>query len=500
MELKERRELELHNNDFFRWFRSQEGDDPQKKLDITPIMVVFVMNFRDMNKWVIRFSKNKNPYCQIINGNTFEDETHSFLFIEDWVKLGFDEKSEWKASDVLWWLFKAKQTEPFRRYGMEFIKLSIDDADDPMLRFAYSEIGEACGHVFLLHSVSLAKKLEQKTGINYRYFNHFHLDRELGHVMESEGVFENVVLSEYQQNQSLLLGNRMFDIFDGIFKAFYEYGMTYASKGKISQKSDNRAITPIHLLGYLPSRIKDRPKTKQNEKIYDYLHLRKINSANHSFYTYIKEESSLTAKEKLQGFIPMWCMDILGYSDINQYLLEYENPISDKEKSLNDWSRLLKSHSDLFMDDWVALGLDDFLGWNSSETLQFLFYDQYMNIHRRNSVLFSKLAIRYTLPEERFWLMEALESSGEEFFNIIKEIAKKAEIEDNITLNYLSDRHSIPYEDKIKNPIIVDFLEEDSSEEIYENALDIIKTVFDALDEHLAISLQVLKNNSLKKP
>ena len=55
-----------------------------------PIMVNFVMNFRDINRWFLRFPKPANEFEKIINGNTQEDETHSRLFLEDWEKLKLD--------------------------------------------------------------------------------------------------------------------------------------------------------------------------------------------------------------------------------------------------------------------------------------------------------------------------------------------------------------------------------------------------------------------------
>ncbi|MFS9599342.1 hypothetical protein Q6311_30870, partial [Klebsiella variicola] len=79
---------------------------------------------------------------EVINGNTEEDETHSRLFIADWRKLHLDEKLGWRASDTLWWLFQAAETEPFRGYAFDFARLAMDDTGDPLLRFAHSEAGE----------------------------------------------------------------------------------------------------------------------------------------------------------------------------------------------------------------------------------------------------------------------------------------------------------------------------------------------------------------------
>ena len=100
------RKERLAAHSFFAWIRDAQVP-LEIKLDIAPIMANFVMNFRDMNLWFIRFEGAANAFEQVINGNTDEDETHSRLFIEDWRKLHLDDKLGWRASDALWWLFLA---------------------------------------------------------------------------------------------------------------------------------------------------------------------------------------------------------------------------------------------------------------------------------------------------------------------------------------------------------------------------------------------------------
>lgn len=83
-----------------------------------------------MNKWVIRFDNNDNEYKAVINGGTIEDETHSRLFLEDWRKLYIDDKLNWKASDVIYWLFISQKMECFRKFGIDFMRLCVDDGGD----------------------------------------------------------------------------------------------------------------------------------------------------------------------------------------------------------------------------------------------------------------------------------------------------------------------------------------------------------------------------------
>jgi hypothetical protein len=65
-----------------------------------PMAALFVMQFRDMNRWVLRFPEPRDEYKWIIDSGTREDETHSRLFMEDWRKLNLDPRLGWKTSDM----------------------------------------------------------------------------------------------------------------------------------------------------------------------------------------------------------------------------------------------------------------------------------------------------------------------------------------------------------------------------------------------------------------
>src|SRR5262249_19558535 len=126
MDLKASRKARLAEHAFYEWVEGETAR-PEDKLLFAPILTVFVMNFRDINKWFLRFTNPHSKYENIINGNTLEDETHSRLFLEDWKKLALDDRLGWRASDTLWWLFLAPDTEPFRKYGMDFSRMTVVD-------------------------------------------------------------------------------------------------------------------------------------------------------------------------------------------------------------------------------------------------------------------------------------------------------------------------------------------------------------------------------------
>ncbi|QGN79946.1 hypothetical protein [Piscirickettsia salmonis] len=489
MALRDDYQNHLREHHFFKWLHSQNVS-LEKKFDFIPAMAVFVMNFRDMNLWVIRFNEGNDQFKAVINSSTIEDETHSRLFLEDWRKFNLDDKLKWKASDVLWWLFLSEDMEPFRKYGVEFMKLSTEDNNDPLVRFAHSEAGEACGHVFFENISPMADNLGKKNNLEYRYFGSFHLDLETGHVLESEDIFQDQQITPEQYNKSIKLAKHMFSIFDGIHDNFLNYAKKYVETGGLPHKKmaidyvDNQNKSTN--IGYIPSK-KFQIHSSQKD-LESHLKYRMKNAENHSFYEWMKNDN-LPALKKLQRFIPLWAVDIFGYRDLNKYVFRYNKPKTDLEYSVNTIASNLEKHSQLFLQDWVELKLDEVLRWSGSSTLEFLFLDYFMDMHRKNLINFAMLGLKNTNAFERLWFMEALESSGHAFFSNTRQLALQAEEEHHIRLDYLSNRHSIVHARKQNKTI--DFknipLNDANTVKSINNIIDI---VFDALEENLDLSLQ----------
>src|SRR6267378_1978043 len=230
MKLRDERQARLKKHPFFDWVTS--GEVPvQKRLDFLPILSNFYMGFRDINKWVLRYPTVGNEFERAINAHTFEDQTHSRLYLEDWERLGLDGRLGWRASDTLWWLFLAEANETARAHGVYFLSMGVADQSNPLLRFAHSEVIEACGNVFFEAVAPMATALTDRTGIDYRYLGPYHLARECGHVA-TEGVFEGVVLDEPQRERALDLANAMFDMFESMFDRFLCYAETYVASGR----------------------------------------------------------------------------------------------------------------------------------------------------------------------------------------------------------------------------------------------------------------------------
>jgi hypothetical protein len=499
MSLKTERKARLLSHPFFDWMQS-DAVPPEEKLLIAPIMAIFVMNFRDANKWFIRFPNPRNQFETIINGNTREDETHSGLFLEDWRKLRLNERLEWGASDTLWWLFLAEETEPFRRFVMEFARMTVEDGGDPLIRFAHSEAGEACGNAFFSKVAGVADALEQKTGIRHRYFGSYHLDREPGHVLESTGVFEEQALDSQQRPLATELATRMFDIFEEMHGCFLRYARSYVARG-VTPRRPRRA--PLRRAPNQPAQEGPRPEAERagpvalyHDDVLRVLLEKKARAARHPFYAWLRNESRISPENKLQRFIPMWIGDIMGYRDLNRYAVRYKTAATPQEALINRWCSDLETHNELFLNDWDALEMDEVLGWTARDTLKFCFLDRDMDVHRRNMCNFVKLAMGHDKPSMRFWFLEAMEASGHAFFENVKGLAAVVERERGVRLDYLGDRHDVLHSarDRRVEPAALITSERIPAAE-RDLAIGMIETIFGALDEQLTLSLEVAKSN-----
>jgi hypothetical protein len=505
MNLKRDRKEQLEAHPFYEWMRSSP-QTPEDRLLIAPIMAVFVMNFRDANKWFIRFPEPRSQFEEIINGNTTEDETHSRLFLEDWKKLRLDDRLGWRASDTLWWLSLAPDTEPFRRYVMSFARMTVADGGDPLIRFAHSEAGEACGNAFFETAAPVASLAEARNGIKYRYFGPHHLEREPGHVLQSPGVFERQALDDRQRPLARALATEMFDIFMEMHDCFQRYAETYVERGTFPRRPRGPALpfrpevrseTP----GEAPGEEArwEGPMAPHHAEVGRVLLERKARTAAHPFYAWLRRTTDLSPKQRLQRFIPMWIGDIMGYRDLNRYAIRYRTVHSGLEAAINTWCDDLETHNALFLNDWDGLKMDEALGWSAADTLKFCFLDPQMDVHRRNMCTFVKLAMGHATPALRFWLLQALEGSGHAFFENMKQLALPVEKEEGIRLDYLGDRHDASHPVKVaRGASRAIITSEPISPVDRDTAIGMVDTIFDAVDEQLALSLDVATTNKFR--
>src|SRR3954470_17969499 len=171
----ETRIAELDRHPLFAWL--DDDRTPLKdRLLILPSIATVAIGFRDVNKWVLRYPRAATDLERGINIHTFEDQTHSRLFMEDWRRLGLGGSPGWQASDTLWWLFLAEPNEVSRRHGSYFLALPAADRNDPLLRFAHAEVAERCARdLFFKYASRVAGQLADETGVQCLYLGQHHI-------------------------------------------------------------------------------------------------------------------------------------------------------------------------------------------------------------------------------------------------------------------------------------------------------------------------------------
>lgn len=493
-ELIEHRKREVALHPLYAWMRNDCVGLPDR-LAFAPVFVNFIMGFRDLNRWFLRYADANDPYRQAINAHTQEDEGHSKFFLEDWAKLGLDRRLGWGAGETLWWYYAAGPTELFRSYGMELMEMSTLHSD-PLLRFALMESIEACGHVFFGVTCGVAEALEKQTGTEYRYFGRFHLMRETGHLLGAGHIFEEAEIDPAREALASALANRIFDMFLVENDRLLAYAEEFLA-GKRAPASLREAAAPDSSSPEVPSlaqrkRLEPPPHPSQ-QGLEEALAQRKIQADEHPFFAWMRAPDRHPAKVKLQRFIPLWVPDIMGYRDLTAYALAYRHPANPRERAINRWLAQLQTHHRLFIRDWAALEMDALLSWTASDTLTFLGLSRHTDLQRKSMASFVKLAYGHPKPALRFWLLEALEASGEAFFKNTRALALRFETESSKRLDYLADRHPLshPTLERDDAADAVAFRQLPLNEAEQRIALEMIHTVFDCLEAQYTQSLEL---------
>jgi hypothetical protein len=196
-------------------------------------------------------------------------------------------------------------------------------------------------------------------------------------------------------------------------------------------------------------------------------------------------------RDRLRGFVALWGVDIAGYKDFNELVLHYREPQTALEQALNDWTANLASHGSLFLRDWQALKVDEVLSWDAGETIAFYFLGNETEVHRRNMAKVKHRAFRNENPLVRFWLIKALEDSGEALFAATAPLAQEVEAREGVVLDYWAHRHHVAEVPGSSNPreIASLFLAQPLTAEQRSECCEIIDTIFENMAEQFDLSL-----------
>jgi hypothetical protein len=509
----ERTKAEVAEHPFYRWLASDQAP-LEDRFAFAPVFVTFIMGFSDMNRWFMRYPAAGDELRRAINKHTFEDATHSRLFLEDWRKLGLDGRLGWSAGDTIAWHYASRETEIFRGYGMEVMKMCALH-EDPLVRFSFMDAIEACGHVFFAATSNVATELSKKTGEDYRYFGTYHLKRETGHLLAGWRAFEEATLDEARLEEACSLVDRIF----GMFLVENDRLLRYAER--VSGDLRGEAPRPLAASGALDPREplssppssggggaggagagEERasgPASPSQRAVQGALALRKKKASGHPLFAWMQAGDPKEALRKLRRLAAFWVPDILGYRDLATYALAYPRPEGARERAINRVAMRLASHHRLFLRDWVELDMDQALGFSASDTLDFYCVSESTEVQRKSMATFVKLAFKHPDPRLRFWLIEALEASGEAFFRGTRALSRRVEADGRRRLDYLADRHASahPRLEPDEEADRVAIIREELGEREREIAVEIIDAVFDCLEAQLSVCLELVTSGEL---
>ena len=479
----------LDAHPLYAWMASADVPLAQRFV-FAPLFANFILGFRDLNRWFLRYPQPRDVYEAAINAHTEEDETHSALFLEDWRELGLDAQLGWGVEDTMAWYYTAPETEVFRRYAMRLTRMCVE-TPDPLVRFGMMEAIETCGHVFFGHTAPLAAELSRRTGAALRYFGPFHLARETGSLIDADDLFETVVLTPERRRRALALVEEVFAMFTVKNDHLLAYASAVTAGAAPPQPARNAqravapgaSVRPLHAVEH----VIDGPMGER-------LAARKAELAAHPFLTWLAAPAA-DPLTKLRAYLPLWIPDIMGYADLMTYALAYPEPRNAAERALNRHAARLAGHHRLFLADAAALDLDGALGWSAGETLHFLGRSRHTELQRRSLAAFVEIAFRHPSPVVRYWLMEALQASGEAFFRHGSVLARAAERRLGRPLNYLADRHRLAHPALDPDPAAdaVRFARLPVAAAEQQAALAGIDTVFDRLSAQMDQSLQAVE-------
>ncbi|GAA2563640.1 hypothetical protein GCM10010210_43190 [Pseudonocardia hydrocarbonoxydans] len=479
----------------YRWI----GDDTvplEQRFVFAPLFANFILGFRDLNRWFVRYPHPRDAYEEAINRHSEEDETHAALFLADWAELGLDEHLGWGVEDTVAWYYAAPETEVFRRYAMRIQQMCVQ-TPDPLVRFGFLEAIETCGHVFFSHTAPPAAELAARTGAALRYFGPYHLARETGGLIDADDLFESVRLTGAQRAQALRLVHEVFDMFTVKNDHLLAYARRVtATRSVPSPAADlrRRATTaaPAPTAPAAPPSPRAAP-SPAHRPVADRLARRRAALRSHPFPAWISGGDAAPA-DRLAAFLPLWIPDVMGYADLMTYALAYPDPSTPAQRALNRRVRRLASHHRLFARDAAALDLDGRVRLTAGEALRLLGHARCTDLQRRSAAAFVTAAFRHRSPVVRFWLVEALQDSGEAFFRHTGLLAAELERALGVRLDYLADRHELAHPELPPDPEAdaVDFTRLPVTPAERAAALGVVDLVFDRLEEQFDQSLRLV--------
>jgi hypothetical protein len=488
---------------FFDWLRLAPVPLADK-FAFSPVLADFIMGFADMNKWFVSYEDPTDALEHTLNDHAKEDQTHSRLFVDEWTKLGLDQRLGFGASQTLWWWFWCSETEVVRRAAMETLGLT-ERAADPLVRFAMIEAIETCGDVFFSNTCPIAVALEQQTGVTFDYYGIYHREREDGHLRCDERSFVQADLDPQQYARAVHAATRIFELFEQELDQLLDYAQRVCRDPRAvartvelerrAQLQRTGAHDDASAARSPDAPVPEEPATPVSQR----LRVRIARLRQHRLIRWLSSPAASdghTAVEALRALTPLWAIDVLGYKDFNRYVLAFEAPRDAEQRAINRWTERLASHGILYLRDWEELGLDHVLGWSARDTIEHYFLGERSEVHRHAMALVKKRAFVSDSARLRYWLMRALEDGGQVLFDALGPMVAAAQGTLGAALSYWAGQHHVTHPVQPTDPeadaLSLATLPLDEDEQ--RSALHTLDLVFDNFERLFDLSMSVVSD------
>lgn len=229
----------------FQWMRDDQLD-PRQRLAFYPCMAPFILSFGDLNKFVLREARADDPYQEMVNVHTLEDDHHWPWYLEDFTKLGFD--AELRGTD--WMRFLWGEETKQNRVLMARLTALIKGTTG-LERLVIVEAIEETGNVLFGTMLPLAEAIEQQLGIQLRYCGAYHFDRESGHTFGADhATMARISLGESERARCKAMVDDVFVCFEAWTHELLRYALAHpietfeAETSSIWKRAELSALLP----------------------------------------------------------------------------------------------------------------------------------------------------------------------------------------------------------------------------------------------------------------
>ncbi|MEQ1569944.1 MAG: SRPBCC family protein [Myxococcota bacterium] len=402
---------------FTRWLASP-SISARGKLSFCPMAIDFVMGFRDLNRYYVRYPSPQDDLERALGEHAAEDSTHSSLFLQDWKLLGVDQQLGWTPREMYWWI-TSDDTLEARRLDFE-IAAMVHHNRDPRLRFAIIESMEAAGNVFFRRTVPIAAELAAQGTPELPYFGQYHLDRESGHLQSGgEKLFFAQPLSDEQRGKASALVLRTFAIFHAHFRQWESYaqravtgGLDYAP-GRAGRAAATLRPTPAHDVTQAMSLSHPPRPTGTGAELSEHLQAAFDDLWKHPFHRWIRKGDHAGFLPMIRSFFLQWVVD--NWTCADWFLLDtpYADPQTPLERGINRLSTLYASEMRRRFVEWETLGFDALTGWSARQALEHYWLDERVEEHREVFADLRKLTLDHPSPVARYWTLKCFVRFGD---------------------------------------------------------------------------------------